>query len=86
MGNSMRMEILEYIDNLSNVEDLDLISQFIDVKFDEIDKFATFTELLNEVEVGLILEGIFECYYTRMLTIGQQLLLHHCLILFLLPL
>ena len=86
MGDAIGMEILQYIDNLGDIEDLDLISQFIDIKFDEIDKLPTLTELLNEVEVGLILKGIFQCDYSRVFTIRQQLLLHHCLILFLLPL
>jgi|688.fasta_scaffold72144_4 hypothetical protein len=86
VGDTVRVQIFEYVNNLSNVEDLDLISKFIDVKLNEINKLPTLTELLNEVEVGLILEGVFERHDTRMLTIGQQLLLHHCLILFLLPL
>lgn len=86
MGDAIGVEVLEDVDDLSNVEDLDLMSKFIDVKFNEVNELPSLTELLNEVEVGLILKGIFECHNTRMLTIGQQLLLNHCLILFLLPL
>lgn len=65
------MEILQNIDNLSDIEDLDLISKFIDVKFNEIDELPTLTKLLNEVEVGLILKGIFQCDYSRVFTIRQ---------------
>ena len=71
MGDTMRMQILQNIDNLCDIEDLDLISKFIDIKFDEIDELPTLTELLNKVEVGLILKGIFQCDYSRMFTIRQ---------------
>ncbi len=71
MSDTIRMEILQNIDNLSDIEDLDLISQFIDVKFNEIDELPTLTKLLNEVEVGLILKGIFQCDYSRVFTIRQ---------------
>lgn len=71
MSDTIRMEILQNINNLSDIEDLDLISQFIDVKFNEIDELPTLTKLLNEVEVGLILKGIFQCDYSRVFTIRQ---------------
>lgn len=71
MSDTIRMEILQNIDNLSDIEDLDLISKFIDVKFNEIDELPTLTKLLNEVEVGLILKGIFQCDYSRVFTIRQ---------------
>lgn len=71
MSDTIRMEILQNIDNLSDIEYLDLISKFIDVKFNEIDELPTLTKLLNEVEVCLILKGIFQCDYSRVFTIRQ---------------
>lgn len=86
MGDAVGVEVFEGVDYFCDVEEFDLFCEFGDVEFDEVDEFSALAVLLNEVEVGLVLEGVLEFVDARVLHAGEQLLLHHRLVLLLLPL
>lgn len=86
MGNAIGMQVLEGVDDFGNVENLDLLCQLADIELDEVDELASLTVLLHEVEIGLVLEGVLQLVDARVLHGRQQLLLHHGLVLLLLPL
>ena len=52
------MQILEQVDDLSDVEYTCLFCKLSEVGFDEVDELSTLTILLHEVERLLVLEGI----------------------------
>jgi hypothetical protein len=85
MGNTISMQILQGVDYLGNVENLDLLGELANIQFDKVDELASLTVLLHEVEIGLVLEGVLQLIYTGVLHGRKELLLHHSLILLLLP-
>jgi hypothetical protein len=86
MRDAIGVQILEGIDNFGNIKNLDLFSQSVDVRFDEVDELPALAVLLHEVEIGLVLESVLQFVNPRMLHRGKQLLLHHRLVLLLLTL
>ena len=83
---SAGVQVLEDDDDLRDVEDLEFLSEFGDVELDEVDELAALAVLLDEVEVGLVLEGVLQLHDPAVLQLRQQFLLHHRLVLLLLPL
>lgn len=71
MRDAVRVQVLEYVDDFCDIEYFDLIVEFIDVEFDEVDELPALAELLDEVEVGFVLKGVFESDYSGMFTIRQ---------------
>jgi hypothetical protein len=86
MSDAIGVQILEDVHNFSDVEYLHLLRQFVDVQLDEVDELPSLAELLDEVEVGLVLEGVFEFVDACVFEVREQFLLHHCLVLLLLSL
>lgn len=62
------------------------MGEFADVDLDEVDEFPTFAVFLDEVKVGLVLEGVLELDDPIVLEDTEEFLLDHCLVFLLLPL
>jgi len=42
VGDSVFMDILEQIDDLSDIKDFSVLIEFLDIGFDEVDELASF--------------------------------------------
>lgn len=60
VGNTIRVQVLKDVDDFCDVEDFDFFCEFGDVEFDEVDELSSLAVLLYEIEVGLVLESVFE--------------------------
>lgn len=85
MRDAVGVQVLQYVDDFCDIEHLKFLSKFGDVDLDEVDELSTLTVLLNEVNVGLVLKSVLEFDNAIMLQLRKQFLLHHCLVLLLLP-
>ena len=81
MGNAIGVQILQGVDDFSDIENLNLFGELADIQFNKIDELASFTILLYKVEICLVLEGILQLINAGVLHSRQQLLLHHSLVL-----
>jgi hypothetical protein len=86
VGDAVGVQVLQNADYFCDIEYLDFLGEFGDVEFDEVDELSSLAVLLDEVEVGLVLEGVFELIDSGVFHGGEQFLLHHGLVLLLLSL
>lgn len=83
MGDSVFVDVLEQVDHLRDVKYLDVLVEFVDIGFDEIDELPSLAVLEHKVEALLILEGRAQFDDSGVFEVRQEFFFDHSLILLL---